>query len=236
MENINTIHTDGTHKEKNNFLKIDFHTHILPGIDDGSGSLEESLEMLSSLKKSGVDIVVCSPHFYPDSTMLDTFLKKREASFECLKPHLEKFNIDIRLGAEVYFFSGISKSKSIQALKVEGTDYLLVEMPFCPWREQVVNEIIELNNRYDIKVVIAHIDRYLKFNKLRIFEKLVNHGVHLQMNIDAMNGCIKARKLKKLVSCGMIHFFGSDAHNTTTRKSTWDEFDKYGMKPVISKI
>ena len=112
----------------------------------------------------------------------------------------------------------------------------MIEMPFCCWREQILNEIIELNNRYDIKVVIAHIDRYLKFNRLSVFERLFNSGVYLQMNIGAMSSCLKARKLRKLMYRKMIHFFGSDAHNTTNRKSTWQEFDKYGFEPVISEI
>lgn len=237
MENINTILTDGTNQEKkNNISKIDFHTHILPRIDDGSSSVEESLEMLSLLEKSGVDTVICTPHFYPDSTMLDSFLKKREAAFESLKPHLEKFRMDIRLGAEIYFFNGISKSQSIEALKIERTDYLLVEMPFCTWHTQTINEILELNSRYDIKVVIAHIDRYLKYNPIHIFEELYNNGVYLQMNIDGMHSWLKAHKLKKLLSLKMIHFFGSDAHNTTDRKPSWEQFEKYGVRPAIQTI
>jgi protein-tyrosine phosphatase len=228
MENINTIITDGTNQEKkNNISKIDFHTHILPGIDDGSSSVEESLEMLSLLEKSGVDTVICTPHFYPDSTMLDSFLKKREAAFESLKPHLEKFRMDIRLGAEIYFFNGISKSQSIEALKIEKTDYLLVEMPFCTWHTQTINEILELNSRYDIKVVIAHIDRYMDWYSDMETESLLSfEDAVFQVNNNAFFKKNVRKKVCDIIKDGYRVVLGSDTHDLANRRPNFDLIEK----------
>lgn len=237
MENTNIILTEASpQRRKNKDGIIDFHTHILPGIDDGSRDVSESLEMLTSLRDSGVGTVVFTPHFYPDHATLDEFLKKRKAAYEKLLPHLDSFDMDVRLGAEVYFYNGMSKSSSIADFKIEGTSYILVEMPFYKWSEQVLNDIIELNSHQDVQVVIAHIDRYLKFIPVKVLEALSRQGIFFQMNIDAMGFWSRARKLKKLLSNNMIQFFGSDTHNMTVRAPKWEEFKKYNLKPCIDKI
>lgn len=63
---------------------IDFHSHILPGIDDGSASVEESLKLLEMLAEQGVKTVVATPHFYPDRTSVSDFLRRRDAAYQRL--------------------------------------------------------------------------------------------------------------------------------------------------------
>ena len=81
---------------------VDIHTHILPEMDDGASSLEESLEMCAAAAESGVKTIVATPHFY-DVTVADAFLEKREARLALLKSGLMErgLSLEIRLGAEV---------------------------------------------------------------------------------------------------------------------------------------
>ena len=84
----------------------DFHTHTLPGIDDGSKNAEQSVEMLDALVSIGFSKVLFTPHYYPDDQSISTFLQKRDASYEALMSFASGLK-DIRLpsfgfGAEVY--------------------------------------------------------------------------------------------------------------------------------------
>ena len=86
----------------------DFHTHILPEIDDGSSSVEESLEMLQLMTGQGIERVVCTPHFYANHTSLERFLEKREKAYKKLVERMAEGNFpQLVLGAEVLYFRGI---------------------------------------------------------------------------------------------------------------------------------
>ena len=86
---------------------IDFHSHILPNIDDGSDSVETSLLMIDAMLNQGVDTVVATPHFYAHKDRIETFLQKRQNAFEALKKSLPNVSLNIVVGAEVAYFSGI---------------------------------------------------------------------------------------------------------------------------------
>ena len=92
---------------------IDFHSHVLPGIDDGSSCEEESLDMLRIAKSQGVITMLATPHFYAQNNSVGHFLKDREKSFNKLKACTEYMKDDpypaIKLGAEVCYFDGTGK-------------------------------------------------------------------------------------------------------------------------------
>jgi len=125
-------------------VRIDFHTHILPAVDDGSKSVEESLEMLAMEREQGVETVVLTPHFYPQSDRPHRFLDRRQRAFEKLMAaggaeQLPRF----RLGAEVYYFNGIGSWEGLKDLAIEGTKYVLIEMPFTKWTGRMYDELEE---------------------------------------------------------------------------------------------
>ena len=98
---------------------VDFHTHILPKIDDGSKSVEESLAMLRSEWEQGIQEVVLTPHFYPQMDDPREFLARRQASFERLQAAMgEEALPKLRLGAEVYFYYGMSNSEILKELVI----------------------------------------------------------------------------------------------------------------------
>ena len=202
---------------------IDFHTHILPGMDDGSKNLEESLQMLRLEGQLGIDTVVLTPHFYSHQNSPEHFLRRRQKSWEILSPSLEAGMPRLLLGAEVQYFEGVANMEDISQLCISGTNLLLLEMPFCSWDDRMLNTVLELNGSEGVQVVLAHIDRYLSFfGNAKRLELLRQSGILMQMNASAFKGWRSRRKVTPMVRKGMIHFLGSDCHNLNDRKPDWE--------------
>ena len=142
---------------------IDLHSHILPRMDDGSRSTEESLQMLTALGAQGVTDVAATPHFYASENGPDRFLARRARSWQQLRPHLTASLPRVHLGAEVLFFEGIAAFDGLPRLCLSGTDVLLLEMPFRPWNGRMLDELLELAGRPDVTVLLAHMERYLPY-------------------------------------------------------------------------
>ena len=195
----------------------DFHTHVLPGIDDGSRSVEESVSMLRMLREQGVETVFATPHFYSTVTSPERFLAKRQAAFERLKPYLTPDLPVVRLGAEIEYFEGVSRASGIRALNLEGTRILLLEMPEGRWSEREISEVEELNRSSGMTVMLAHIERYIDHQKRGTLDRLIAGGMIIQGSSDFFAEKKTRKKALKLLSKGKIHVLGSDAHNTTTR-------------------
>ena len=199
----------------------DFHSHILPNIDDGSESVAESLEMLKLLSEQGVKRVVATPHFYADKMTTVEFLKNRKESYDLL---LKEFNSElpeIVLGAEVSYYEGISRFENLKDLLIENSRLLLLEMPFTKWSKFTVSELLELSANGSFTVVIAHIDRYLGFIDRNLINLLVQNGLLFQVNAEAFGNFFKRKKVLKLFHNEAVHFIGTDSHNTTNRKPNY---------------
>ena len=105
----------------------DFHTHILPGVDDGSRSVEMSVEMLKKMAEQGITRVVAMPHFYAHRDTPNRFLMRRSRAEVALRQEMEKYADlpEIIVGAEVYYFPGMSNSDMLPAMTINGTNYIL---------------------------------------------------------------------------------------------------------------
>ena len=139
---------------------IDFHSHILPEMDDGSQSPEESVRMLQLLRRQGVQTVIATPHFYSNQDNPDNFLARREASFQKL-PYDPETMPQILLGVEVTYFRDMSRSEELFRLCVGDSCVLLIEMPFFKWTKRMVADICSMH-RMGYIPVLAHVDRYMK--------------------------------------------------------------------------
>ena len=203
--------------DSNKELIIDFHSHILPGIDDGSKSMEESLRMLETSRDSGVECVVLTPHFYADKWDAATFLSSRARAFEELSSAASELGIMLALGAEVEYFEGITAMEELQSMNISGTDAVMIEMPFCPWSKRVVRDVIEIAGRRKHRVIIAHIERYIDYQDEAVIEDLLNAGVVMQANANSFSGLFRSHKCIKMLKNGLIHVIGSDCHNMTVR-------------------
>lgn len=196
---------------------IDFHSHILPAMDDGSKNIEESLAMLDSLKLQGIKRVVATPHFNANDTSVEAFLERRQKSFDKLKAALDGEYPEIVLGAEVRYYEGISKLEKLEDLCIQRSRLILVEMTSGRWTEYALNELMNLSSQGKLTLVLAHIERYMNYQSADVFEKLLANDVLMQVNADFVTGFFTKQKALKLFRNERIHFIGSDCHNMTTR-------------------
>lgn len=199
---------------------IDFHSHILPNVDDGSRSVEESMAMLRMEAEQGIDKVVVTPHFYPRHDNLEQFLIRRDMSMARLQEEMYRHEEmpQVICGAEVYYFSGISNCEALPRLTIDGKRYILIEMPMVPWTAAMYAELEEISTRWGITPIIAHVDRYLSLFRTRgILERLEQMPVLVQANASFfLHGVLKHRALRMLAR-NQIHLLGSDCHNMSNR-------------------
>lgn len=196
---------------------VDFHSHILPCIDDGSKSVEESLKMLSALSKQGITNVVATPHFYANRNSVEEFLAKRNRSYQMISHYLTPDFPEVLLGAEVKYYEGISRLENLHKLCIGTSKLLLLEMPMRKWTVFILRELRELASSGKYTVVLAHIERYLRFQDKNVVEELVADGILMQANADFFLSFRTKIKAISMLKNGLLHFIGSDCHNLTDR-------------------
>ena len=200
---------------------VDFHSHILPGIDDGSADLEESLELLRLSARQGVEVMVATPHFYPRHDAPERFLRRREAAETLLREELiyHPGLPEVIVGAEVYFFSGISDSELIPALTIGEKRCILIEMPDAPWTQSHYRELEGIYAKHGIMPIIAHVDRYIRPLRTHgIPERLEQLPVMVQANASFFLHSNTRRMALRMLQQDRIHLLGSDCHNLTSRR------------------
>ena len=202
---------------------IDWHSHVLPALDDGSRSVDESLALLKMLSEQGVDTVIATPHFYADRESLSSFLERREGSYKILRDALAEGMPRILLGAEVSYYSGISRLEGLSRLCIEGTDILLLEMPFLKWTESVVREVELMLTSTSYTVVLAHIERYFDMRNGEAIERLLSRGALAQSNAGFFCRKGTRRLALKLLRSGTVSLIGSDTHSVEQRPPRIDE-------------
>ena len=205
---------------------IDFHTHILPGIDDGSRDIDMTTEMLGIELSSGVDRIVLTPHFYASRISIEDFLSRREQSLETvIQATAGQTRPDLLTGAEVYFFPGMGSADKLKELCVGDTDVILIEMPFMQWDQTVLSEIQTVIRKQKMRVVLAHVERYPEFQKdKRIWEQVLQLPLTIQINAGSfLKGWGKRRFCLKMLKEHDNVIIGSDCHNLTSRRPNLTE-------------
>jgi len=202
-------------------MRIDFHTHILPGIDDGSSDVAESIQLLTELSRQGVEIVVASPHFYPQEDRPERFLARRQEAYNQLISNIsdnDRFP-QIILGAEVYYFNNISDWEGLEKMCIGDTRYILLEMPMEKWTDRMYDEIDNIYRKQNIIPIIAHLDRYINiFNANSVVSRLEDMNVVVQANCSFFTDKKSCRLALKLLKKNVINILGSDCHNVTSRR------------------
>lgn len=195
----------------------DLHTHILPGIDDGSRSVEMSLAILTRMKESGIDGVAATPHFYASQTSPDAFFEKRNEAHQKLMPYLDEQFPGIRLGAEVFYYDGISRMERILDFRIQGTAILLLELPFGPWSTRVIRELYALSQIPDLRLMIAHTERYLGYQSKETLREFDSIPLIRQSNAEYILSKKDRRKAIRQYKEGEIQLLASDCHNPEDR-------------------
>lgn len=196
---------------------IDWHSHILPQMDDGSRSVEESLHMLDNMSEQGVSTVIATPHFSADEESVDTFLQRRATAYQSLAQKMTPEHPRVLCGAEVKYYPGIAKMHELGHLSIENTNVLLLEMPMSRWTEYAVRELIELAGTRGLTVVMAHIERYIGMQSKGTVECLCDNGLLMQANATFFERIRTRNRALRFLDTGMLHVIGSDCHNMTSR-------------------
>lgn len=199
----------------------DFHSHILPNLDDGSPSVEVSLAMLRAEREQGITHVIATPHFYPLQDTLDSFLERRGRAMAQLREAMDP-GADwpkLTLGAEVYFFRGMNQSEALERLTIADKKCILIEMPPAPWADETYRELTAIYTQRGIIPVIAHIDRYIRpFRTYGIPRRLAELPVLVQSNAEFFLKKATEDMALRMLKTDRIHLLGSDCHNMVSRK------------------
>ena len=197
-------------------IKTDMHSHLIPGIDDGSKSFEDSLMMLRKFTDLGYKKVITTPHvmsdFYKNNpeTILGGLKKVREAVAAA------GINIEIEAAAEYYLdfhFDDLIKKKELLTF---GQNHVLFELSFNDEPPRVKDSIFNMVTE-GYKPILAHVERYpFYFNQWEKIEDYKNRGVLLQLNINSLSGHYgpPVKKMaEQLIDKGWIDVIGSDCHH-----------------------
>lgn len=202
---------------------VDFHTHILPKMDDGAKDLSESRQMLDMLRIQGVGVVCLTPHFYSYKESLELFLARRKRSFSMISSFQNEMGIRFVLASETFFTDYIFNLEDISELCIKGereARYLLIEFPFeSSFSGRTIDRISRLINTFNVVPVFAHIERYAKlFHNPQLIGELIDLGCLMQTNVSALtHGLFQKKRILKYIDNNMIQVIGTDAHNTSTR-------------------
>ena len=200
---------------------IDFHSHILPGVDDGAQNLEESLTMLREAFLQGVDAVVSTSHFYAAEEYPGEFLARRNSALQQLREAMlfsEEVYPNVIAGAEILYFPGISEAEGIDRLRIENSRCILIEPPMSPWSEDMLDDIQQLGMNFDLIPVIAHVNRYmsvLKDNSL--MDRIRQRDMIVQVNGSYFLNPKTQKAAIGNLKAGKIGVIGSDCHNMESR-------------------
>jgi len=202
----------------------DLHTHILPEMDDGARSPEESLAMLRMEKEQGVDAVVLTPHFYGLQEQAKDFLARRDESIRKLNAELAKLPEEeqgklpkLILGAEVAWNSSLIDCEELPQLCIGSTKNFLLELPITPWSTQLFDQIYDLIGQTGLTPVIAHLERYMWCQGPKQIAEVFELGVPVQISAEILGRPLIRGKVLKLFENRRAHILASDCHNCTNR-------------------
>ena len=199
-------------------LTTDIHSHLIPGIDDGSKTMDESIEMIEMFMALGYTKLITTPHImshrYPNTRAI------LEEGLAALKKELQArdLKIEIEVASEYYLDETVMELVEQRDIMTFGKNYMLFEMSYV----QPLHHLEEMI--FEIKVagytpVLAHPERYLYMHEdFSKYERLKEKGVLFQVNIPSLGGYYSKpvqKVAKRIAEAGMIDFVGSDAHKMT---------------------
>ena len=195
---------------------IDFHSHILPNIDDGSTSIGETINLVEEASKVGFTGIISTSHYIQGYYEFDCY--ERNQLLDIVQNKIQSDNLELYLGSEIYFSSEIiDLIKDKKASTINNTRYLLFELPMNTkplFVKELVYELIQ--NGY--RPIIAHPERYSYVqDEINYVRELANLGTLFQANYGSvlgMYGNDAKKTLKKLLKDDLISFLGSDVHRT----------------------
>lgn len=218
----------------NNVHIADIHCHILPGVDDGSKSMEQTLSMLQIAYDEGVRLMIATPHFHIGRMKVEgdeiyDAVERLESIIEERFPELE-----IYAGQEIYYYSEAMEAlDSGDILTMADSQYILMEYSVDENYDIIKSSVHEaITSGYT--PILAHIERYMCLvDKPERVEYLINSGAYMQVNASSVagsHGKMEQKFIKKLLKKHMIHFVASDAHSDRSRAPRFADASKELIK------
>ena len=199
---------------------IDFHTHILPNIDNGSRNIEETFNLIKEAQKAGFEGIVLTSHYKEGYYETDT--PEREVWVNAISENLKAKGIDIKvyLANEIFITDNMMQLlEEGKASTINNTCYVLIDLPLDEEPMNLYQVIYSLQENKLIPV-IAHPEKYEFIQKEPEFVyELIEKGCYMQANYGSMLGQYgrKAQIIaRKLFENNSIHFLGSDVHRQNT--------------------
>ncbi len=198
---------------------IDIHNHMLPGVDDGARSMEQSIQMMALAYQEGIRHIILTPHFIPGQ---DWDEAKTELAYRALCAEAAARYPDLRLyrGNELLCQSGFSAELLHGRCRCVGGRYVLVEfMPDVSWSTMLKN--MEIMQGHGFSPILAHAERYDCLRKKpTLVRELQKYDIMVQVNTDTItgeNGFGAKRFASKLLQGQLIDFIGTDCHSVHRR-------------------
>jgi tyrosine-protein phosphatase YwqE len=201
---------------KNEAVWVDMHSHILPGLDDGAESIEDSIEILRRFLELGYKKAVLTPHIMSDAYK-NTPRGIRE-KLHLLTPIAQELGIQIEAAAEYYIDEGFYNKllEGEEILSFGQPRYVLMETSYINEASYLAHVCFELQSK-GFTPVLAHPERYTYlYNQFYKYEEIAQRGILFQLNINSLVGYYSptAQKIaEKLIDKGLVHFIGTDCHS-----------------------
>lgn len=199
---------------------IDFHTHILPNIDDGSRNIEETFNLINEAKEAGFEGIILTSHYIEN--YYETNVPERDVWVNAISENLRNkgLDIDLYLGNEIYLSENMMELlEQGKASTINNSCYVLFEMPLNSEPMNLYDVIYSLQENKLIPV-LAHPERYSFIQKEpELVFDLIEKGVLMQANYGSILGQYGEKPqiiVRKLLENNMIHFLGTDVHRQKT--------------------
>ena len=218
------------------------HVHTEYSLLDGSNKIKECISRVKELgmnsiaitdhgvmfgvidfyraaKAAGIKTICATPHFYPHKESMSSFTTRRKQTADSLWAQIPEDAPRILLGAEVLICDGMEHLNGLRELCLEGTNELLLEMPFYRWPESIWDTLYRLNDLHEIRIVIAHADRYPP----EAIHQLISEGIFLQLNAECLRKYSHRKRYLEWIQKGYVSYLGSDIHELGPG---YNDFDK----------
>ena len=196
---------------------VDLHCHMLPGIDDGAQTIEDTQALLAASRRGGVKRIVFTPHFYPDKMDVPAFLSGRLGAVQKMRALPEAQGLAWRCGAEIAYVPFFDRLP-LEQLTFGSTSYLLMELD-TRYLQPGVDEAIRAAVDRGLRPILAHVERYVYLEQdPTLLYHWVKAGALAQVNAGYVLRDAKSRKRTlQLAGWNLIHFMASDAHSVSWR-------------------
>jgi len=218
-------------------LKIDMHSHILPGIDDGSPNVETSIQLIQALQEIGYESFIATPHIYKE--LYPNTINTIHAALEKLEAGIKKVGLKVKVtaAAEYMIDESFEKEMDINELMLFGDNKILVELSALSPPNNLYECFFKLQLR-GITPIIAHPERYLfLYNNRRVFHEWVERGYKLQLNTLSITG-FYGGQVKELANYllkeELVHYLGTDAHNLQHVEALKKSLKTKEMQKILS--